>query len=321
MSVNPRVDIAFKKIFGVEENKDILISLLNAIVCTDDQIDDVELLNPYNERNFKGDKLSILDIKARNKHTQTYFLIEMQIAREIDYHKRSLYSWARLYANQLGTNQQYSELRKTIAVHILNFTFIDYEKQKGWEKADPSKYHHRFLLTDVETRLHIHTDIEIHTLELSKFAGAKADNADTILSTVKTMLDAWLAVLTHHELLDAKTLPKALNTPEIRKALNVMETINFTAIERDMYEAHLDFLRMEYGAFEASFQDGVKKGLEKGLEKGLKKGLKKGREEREHEIARNFLLDGSKPELVAKNTGLDLDIVKKIQASLTQKNK
>jgi len=107
MLVNPRVDIAFKKIFGVEENKDILMSLLNAIVTEEDQMDDIELLNPYNERNFKGDKLSILDVKARNKHTKTYFLVEMQIADEMQYHKRSLYSWARMYANQLGTGQHY----------------------------------------------------------------------------------------------------------------------------------------------------------------------------------------------------------------------
>jgi hypothetical protein len=65
--INPRVDIAFKKIFGVEENKDLLMSLLNSIVSDEDQIDEVELLNPYNDRNFKKDKLSVLDIKARNK--------------------------------------------------------------------------------------------------------------------------------------------------------------------------------------------------------------------------------------------------------------
>ena len=79
--INPRVDIAFKKIFGVEENKDILISLLNAIISEEDQIDEIELLNPYNERNFQKDKLSILDIKARNKITQTYFLIARRVGK------------------------------------------------------------------------------------------------------------------------------------------------------------------------------------------------------------------------------------------------
>ena len=56
--ISPRIDIAFKKIFGVEENKDLLISLINSIVSNDDQVADVTLLNPYNPKNFKQDKLS-----------------------------------------------------------------------------------------------------------------------------------------------------------------------------------------------------------------------------------------------------------------------
>ena len=65
--INPRVDIAFKKIFGVEENKDLLISLINSIVGKDDQVEEVTLLNPYNPKNFTSEKLSILDIKAQGK--------------------------------------------------------------------------------------------------------------------------------------------------------------------------------------------------------------------------------------------------------------
>jgi predicted transposase/invertase (TIGR01784 family) len=65
--VNPRIDLIFKKLFGIEENKGLLISLLNSIVSEEDQVDYTEILNPYNEKNFRNDKLSILDIKARNK--------------------------------------------------------------------------------------------------------------------------------------------------------------------------------------------------------------------------------------------------------------
>ena len=65
--INPRVDIAFKKLFGVEENKDLLISLINAIVSGEDEVEDVEILNPYNLRSFKRDKLSILDIRRGGK--------------------------------------------------------------------------------------------------------------------------------------------------------------------------------------------------------------------------------------------------------------
>jgi len=85
--VNPTVPLSFKKIFGIEENKDLLISLINSIVGEEDQVVGVTLLNPYNQKSFKKDKLSILDIKAEGNHGKK-FNIEIQITDEADYDKR-----------------------------------------------------------------------------------------------------------------------------------------------------------------------------------------------------------------------------------------
>ncbi|WP_342265153.1 PD-(D/E)XK nuclease family transposase [Cardinium endosymbiont of Philonthus spinipes] len=81
--ITPKVDLSFKKIFGVEENKDLLISLINATVAPEDQVVDVTLLNPYNPKNFRSDQLSILDIKAVGE-TDKRFNIEIQIIDEAD---------------------------------------------------------------------------------------------------------------------------------------------------------------------------------------------------------------------------------------------
>ena len=62
--LNPRIDVAFKKIFSSEENKDLLISFINSVVSKEDQVVDVTLLNPYNSKSFAKEKLSILDINA-----------------------------------------------------------------------------------------------------------------------------------------------------------------------------------------------------------------------------------------------------------------
>src|SRR3990167_4542614 len=102
--ITPRVDIAFKKIFGVEENKDLLILLINSIVSKEDQVSDVTLLNPYNPKNFKSDKLSVLDIKAKGVEGKR-FNIEIQISNEADYNKRALYYWAKLYTEQLKESE------------------------------------------------------------------------------------------------------------------------------------------------------------------------------------------------------------------------
>lgn len=124
--LNPRADLAFKKIFGVEENNDLLISLINAIVSEKDQVADVTLLNPYNPKNFKNDKLSVLDIKAKGLDG-TLFNIEIQITDEASYDKRALYYWAKLYTEQLSESESYDSLSKAIGIHILNFISINNE--------------------------------------------------------------------------------------------------------------------------------------------------------------------------------------------------
>src|SRR5271170_1265477 len=143
--ISPRVDIAFKKIFGVEENKDLLISLINSIVGKDDQVAEITLLNPYNPKNFRQDKLSILDVKAQGTDGKR-FNIEIQISDEADYDKRALYYWAKLYTEQLQASEGYSLLSKAIGIHILNFTSIlDKEDNRR------NKYHNVFHIAEKES--------------------------------------------------------------------------------------------------------------------------------------------------------------------------
>ena len=94
-----------------KRTRDLLISLINSTVGKEDQVIDVVLLNPYNQQNFKQDKLSILDIKAKGTCGKK-FNIEIQITDEADYDKRALYYWAKLYTEQLKSGEDYSELEK-----------------------------------------------------------------------------------------------------------------------------------------------------------------------------------------------------------------
>jgi predicted transposase/invertase (TIGR01784 family) len=154
-TVTPKVDIVFKKLFGVEENKDLLISLINSIVSKEDQVEDIILLNPYNAQNFRFDKLSILDIKAKGIDGKM-FNIELQITDAADYDKRALYYWAKLYTEQLVAGDDYASLSKAIGIHILNFVSI----------TDSDRYHNCFHITEKETGERYFTDFELHTIEL-----------------------------------------------------------------------------------------------------------------------------------------------------------
>jgi len=275
--ISPRVDIAFKKIFGVEENKDLLISLINSIVGAEDQVSDVTLLNPYNAKSFRTDKLSILDIKAEGADGKR-FNIEIQISDEADYDKRALYYWGKLYTEQLKVSQDYSLLSKAIGIHILNFTSI----------PGVAKYHNVFHITEKDSRLIYFKDLELHTIELNKFTPDSKDELSDIVARVKNSLDIWSAFLTRNDLLNKDNLPDELNDSNLKKALAVLEVMNFSAEERDAYEDHLKWLRIEANT----------------LKKTRAEGKEEGKAERDTEIARALLIDGDSVEKIARITGL-----------------
>ena len=286
--ISPRVDLAFKKIFGVEENKDLLISLINSIVGAEDQVSEVTLLNPYNPKNFKTDKLSILDIKATNQDGKR-FNIEIQISDEADYDKRALYYWAKIYTEQLKVAEDYSKLSKAIGIHILNFTSI----------PEVKRYHNVFHITEKETGLLYFKDLELHTIELKKFSDSSDEELADIVAKVKNALDMWLAFLTRNDLLIADNLPKELNDPNLKKAINVLSVMNFTPEEREAYEDHLKWLRIEANTIRNYEQRGEIRGRAEGENKKAieiaKKMLSKN-----HSISDISDLTGLSPEEISK---------------------
>jgi predicted transposase/invertase (TIGR01784 family) len=283
--ISPRVDIAFKKIFGVEENKDLLISLINSIVGPNDQVSDVILLNPYNPKNFKDDKVSILDIKAQGKDGKR-FNIEIQISDEADYDKRALYYWAKLYTEQLQKADDYALLSKAIGIHILNFTSIPGEK----------KYHNVFHIREQESQLHYFEDLELHTIELKKFC----DDQPDLIGKVKTSLDMWVAFLTRHDLLKKDNLPAPLNDPSLQKALHVLDVMNFGPDEREAYEGHLKWLRIETNTLKKAEEKGRQVGRQEGRQEGREVGIQEGK----LEIAKKMLKEGFSKQQVTQLTGL-----------------
>ena len=293
--ITPRVDIAFKKIFGVEENKDLLISLINSIVSEEDQVLDVTLLNPYNPKNFRNDKLSILDIKAKGHHNKR-FNIEMQISDEADYDKRALYYWAKLYTEQLKVAEDYNILSKAIGIHILNFTSI----------PESDKYHNVFHITEKDNRKRYFKDLELHTIELRKFAeSVTGEEISDLISKVKTSLDAWVAFLTKYSLLDKDNLPKKLAEVGLEKALNVLEVMNFNEAEREDYEDHLKWLRIQNSTVRNYEARGEARGREEGREEGIEEGIKR--------TAINMLKQHLDLKLISEVTGLSIVQISKLK--------
>ncbi len=105
-SIDPKIDCVFKALLGAESNRSLLIHFLNAILGSDlcAPITSVEILNPYNEREFLDDKLSIVDVKARDDQGGLH-QVEIQLLAYRDLPARISYGWADLYSSQLSSGE------------------------------------------------------------------------------------------------------------------------------------------------------------------------------------------------------------------------
>ena len=290
--VNPRVDFAFKRLFGVKENSDLLISLLNAILSPQSPIKEIELLNPYNEKQCSTDKLSILDLKACDDRDRLYN-IEVQMGNQNDYDKRALYYWAKIYTDRLSSGGGYSELKKTVGIHILNFNYF---------KKEP-RYHNIYEIQNRVSNQRHFENFEFHFIELDKF--------DVKQSQLKSLLERWITFLKSEGLFTDQHLLKVLESdPKIKKALDTLDRINFTEEEREVYEAQLKRLRDDIEEIRTAHDRGLKKGMEKGKAEGIQEGMEKGMEaglkKAKLDTALKLIESGQTIEFSSEITGLSI---------------
>ena len=255
--LNPRVDFAFKKLFGSEGNSDLLISLINSIVSPEDKVARIEVKNPYNPKNFGKDKLSILDIKAQDEKGRWYN-IEMQITDQEYYDRRALYYWSRLYNSQLQEGVNYDKLAKTIGINILNFNCLDEEG-----------FHNTYKILNLKSGREFLDHLEIHFIELEKFQGD--------LSNVLTTLERWIVFLKRaHEFSRGKIPPVLADVDSISRAIQVLDTMGLDHEEREVYEAHLKWLRDQEMAIKTAHNKGLRLGKAQGRAEGRAEGRSEG---------------------------------------------
>src|SRR5260370_34165522 len=163
LGIDPKVDYAFKRLSGREATRALLIDVLDSVLAPPPgrRIRDIELLNPFNPKQALDDKLSILDIKARDQ-TGRQFNVEMQMLALRYYEARILYYWARLHQQQLHEGEDYLQLKPTISISFLDHVLF----------PQVPEHHLRFRLLETSHHFPFTGDIERHLLELPKFTKA-----------------------------------------------------------------------------------------------------------------------------------------------------
>jgi predicted transposase/invertase (TIGR01784 family) len=223
--IDPKIDCVFKALLGSEDNRCLLIHFLNAMLAGElpSPITEVDILDPYNEREFLDDKLSIVDVKARDEQGRLY-QIEIQLLNVPDLPARIFYTWADLYSQQLRSGQDYDQLRPTYAIWILAQDLL---------RDDPA-YAHRYRLCDERGRRLIdHGGIWL--MELSKFAA----------EAVETEEQRWLKFFIEGERLDDADLPDWMQTAEMRQAMSTLKAFSEKDRAYHAYQARQNYLRQQ----------------------------------------------------------------------------
>ncbi len=272
--LSPLNDFVFQKMFGIAENKELLIALLNAILQLppNQLIKDLTVISGarLDKERFE-DKTGILDVRAETANG-TIVNVEVQLANQYNMEKRTLFYWSRLFSGQLEKGHDYVELKKTITINILDFEYIN-----------TNQYHNVYHLREDNTR-HILTDVlEIHFIELPKFSHE--------IHNLEDVLHRWLLFLGNpneeaREMLDAKD-------PVIARATKVLHLLS-----SDPETVRLAELREKAIWDEVSRINGARA---------------EGRQEEKFNLACKMLEEGISVESVVKITGLSVEEIHKLQ--------
>ena len=291
MFINPKTDFAFKKIFGSEQSKDILISFLNAMLYDgQDTIVDLQILDPYQAPRIQGIKDSFLDIKVQ-LHNKRTIIIEMQVLNVLGFDKRVLYNAAKAFSIQLDAGESYTQLNPVVAL-----TIADFELFPGSSKVISS-----YSLTEKDDKRRYSDDIELVFVELPKFKKT--------LEELESLSDKWIYFLRYANQL--KEVPRSMESePALEHAFDVAQQTRLNREELEILEQNQRVIHDNQNAILYAEQ----KALGEGIEQGIEQGLEQGRKQAMTEMAQQ-LFDILDLETIAQKTGLSLEELRSIKAS------
>jgi len=279
--VNPLTDFGFKKLFGTEPNKILLIDFLNQILPERHRIRDLS----YSKNEQLGlnelDRKAIFDLYCVGESGER-FIVEIQKAKQNFFKDRSIYYASFPIQEQAKKGDWDYKLQTVYTIGILDFIFDDHKTDKQ-------------LLHTVELknqRCEVFYDkLKFIYIELPKFKKQEDE--------LETHFDKWLYVFRH--LSNLQDRPKKLQDRIFQKLFEAAEIAKFSPEEREAYEDSLKYYRDLKNVVDTSRDEGVLEGMKKGMEKGMKEGMEK----RNYEIAKKMKEKGMSNSEISDMTGLD----------------
>ena len=303
--VKCKTDVVFKKLFT--ENLDILQGFLADIFGVPyESIKNIKVENSENVPDRVDGKFSRFDLKLTVDDVLVN--VEIQILNYGDFPERIVLYWSQRYSRQLKKGEEYSTLKKTVSINIVNFNLF---KKDG--------YVSEYALMDVETG-HILTDkLGIYFFELPKVRKAAETNTDD-------RKREWMQIIDAESEEELDMLAQKVQTEPLKKAVYTIKHYNADEEFRMLAEAREEQLRSEKSAMSFWTNEGIKRGIEQGIDKGrkegrvegraeglkegLSKGIDKGRNETMYSVILAMKKNGLDAEQIARLTGFNADDVR-----------
>ena len=302
--INPHTDFGFKRLFGSEFNKELLISFLNAMFHGEQNVQNVTYLNSEQPGDRVDARRAIFDVYCENDKGEK-FIVEMQNVYQEFFKDRTIYYSTFPIREQAQRGGDWDfHLNPVYTIGLLNFNFAD-----GLENA--KRWHHEVKLMEVDTHEVFYDKLTYIYVEIPKF-----DKKETELVT---MYDKWMYVLKNLSKLMQR--PAALQERVFTRLFEQAEIAKFNKQDQKLYEdsmnAYRDIVNAIRTAEKKKYAEGEAEGLAKGLVEGRAKGLVEGRAEGRAEgiveVAKKMLDKGMAAALVAEMTGLPLDKVSNLK--------
>ncbi len=224
-------DVAFRWVFGRQEQVGPIASVLNAVVgydCTEPGFRDIRILNPFDLKKYKADKQGILDLRVRDETTDTWLNVEMQVKYQAFYPERSMFYLAGMYRDQLKAGKVYQDLRPCYGVHIVMADML--EQETDW-------YNH-YRMLNVKSHKPLSRHWEMYFVELDKFKKALKKG-----SVSQNILWQWCDYLAKpHD--SSEKLDKSFQDNEgIQEVHEMLREFTEDERLREQYRLHEEWLR------------------------------------------------------------------------------
>ncbi|NME67015.1 Rpn family recombination-promoting nuclease/putative transposase [Flammeovirga aprica JL-4] len=302
--INPFTDFGFKRLFGEEPSKAILLDFLNELLREQEgEIKSITYMKNEHLGNTEIDRKAIFDIYCENEKGEK-FIVELQKSRQTFFKDRSVYYSTFPIREQAKKGKWDFELKSVYTVGILDFVFEE-------DKHQEEKYRYDVKLIDEDTCKVFYDKLTFIYLEMPKFKKQ--------IHELESKFEKWLYVIKNLEILDK--YPVELQENIFEQFFQTAEIGKMTVDEYETYERSLMHYRDLKNSLDTAKDEGReegraegrKEGIVEGRAEGRLKGLEEGIEKGKVEIALNLLKMNLPLEDISKATNLTVDQIKKLK--------